>query len=289
MLQFHFVGEHGVFNSIPGTPQSNSRKISGVKIFSCIKPVVDPATRLVINESKTWIKTQDATFVASEADNYAMEEALRLREKHDGEAVAISLGGEEAAKVLRAGLAMGADRAIQISDASLRGAAEFNIAETLARTIEKDGGADLVLTGVQSDDLGTGATGVMLAGFLGWPHATVAIAISANPEAKTVQVERELEGGVIERVELTLPAVIAVQYGANQPRYASLKGIMAAKKKPFVVWSCSDLGIAANDPMLEVRELVVPEKKSRVEILSGTPEESVTLLVEKLRKEAKVL
>jgi electron transfer flavoprotein beta subunit len=104
-----------------------------------------------------------------------------------------------------------------------------------------------------------------------------------------VQVERELEGGVIERVELTLPAVIAVQYGANQPRYASLKGIMAAKKKPFVVWSASDLGIAANDPMLEVRELVVPEKKSRVEILSGTPEESVTLLVEKLRKEAKVL
>lgn len=260
-----------------------------MKIFSCIKPVVDPATRLVINESKTWIKTQDATFVASEADNYALEEALRLREKHNGEAVAISLGGEEAAKVLRAALAMGADRAIQISDTSLRGAAEFNIAETLARAIEKDGGADLVLAGVQSDDLGTGATGVMLAEFLGWSHATVAIAISANPEAKTVQVERELEGGVIESVELTLPAVVTVQYGANQPRYASLKGIMAAKKKPFVVSSASDVGIAASDPMLEVRELVVPEKKSHVEILSGTPEESVTLLVEKLRKEAKVL
>jgi electron transfer flavoprotein beta subunit len=129
----------------------------------------------------------------------------------------------------------------------------------------------------------------MLAEFLGWPHATVAIAISANPEAKTVEVERELEGGVIERVELPLPAVITVQYGANQPRYASLKGIMAAKKKPFVVWSASDVGIAASDPILEVKELVVPEKKSRVEILSGTPEESVTLLVEKLRKEAKVL
>ena len=289
LFSFPLFGGHGVFNSIPGTPQSNSRKISGVKIFSCIKPVVDPSARFAINESKTWIKTQDATFVASEADNYALEEALRLREKHNGEAVAISLGGEEAAKVLRAGLAMGADRAIQLSDTKLRGATEFNIAEALARAIEKDGGADLVLTGVQSDDLGTGATGVMLAEFLGWSHATVAIAISANPESKTLQVERELEGGVIERVELSLPSVVTVQYGANQPRYASLKGIMAAKKKPFVVWSANDLGLTASDSMLEVKELVVPEKKSRVEILSGTPEESVTLLVEKLRKEAKVL
>jgi electron transfer flavoprotein beta subunit len=155
--------------------------------------------------------------------------------------------------------------------------------------VEKDGGADLVLAGVQSDDLGTGATGVMLAEFLGWPHATVAIAINANPETKTTQVERELEGGLIESVEIPLPAVITVQYGANQPRYASLKGIMAAKKKPFVVWSAQDLGVSQGDSLLEVKELYVPEKKSKVEILSGTPEESVTLLVEKLRKEAKVL
>ena len=104
-----------------------------------------------------------------------------------------------------------------------------------------------------------------------------------------MQVDRELEGGVIESVEIPLPAVLTVQYGANQPRYASLKGIMAAKKKPFAVWSAPDLGITASDPLLDVKELVIPEKKSRVEILSGTPEESVTLLVEKLRKEAKVL
>lgn len=260
-----------------------------MKIFSCIKPVVDPSTRLTINESKTWIKTQDATFVASEADNYALEEALKLREKHTGEAVVVSLGGEEAAKVLRAGLAMGADRAIQISDAKFRSASEFNVAEALAKAVEKDGGADLVLAGVQSDDLGTGATGVMLAEFLGWSHATVVIGMNVNTETNTVRVERELEGGVIETVELPLPAVVTIQYGANQPRYASLKGIMAAKKRPFVVWSAEDLAIADSDPLLDIKELVVPEKKSRVEILSGTPEESVTLLVEKLRKEAKVL
>jgi len=260
-----------------------------VKIFSCIKPVVDPATRLSVNESRTWIKTQDMTFVASEADNYALEEALRIREKQSGEVVVLSLGREEAAKVLRAGLAMGADRAIQISDSKPRNAAEFRVAEALARAIQKDGGADLVLAGVQSDDLGTGATGVMLAEFLGWVHATVAIAVQANPEAGTVQVERELEGGVIESVELSLPAVLTIQYGANQPRYASLKGIMAAKKKPFDVWSIDDLGVEDNDALMDIKELAIPDKKSRVEILSGTPEESVTLLVEKLRKEAKVL
>jgi len=229
--------------------------------------------------------------VANEADNYALEEALRLREKHNGETVVVSLGGEESAKVLRAGLAMGADRAIQIAIDKPFTLGEFTTAEALATAIQKDGGADLVLAGVQSDDLGTGATGVMLAEFLGWPHATVVIGIEANPEQKNIRVRRELEGGVIETAELSLPAVVTVQYGANQPRYASLKGIMAAKKKPFVVWTAADLGVAADagENGLDVRELAIPEKKSRVEIFQGTPEEAVTQLVEKLRKEAKVL
>src|SRR5438477_12337357 len=121
-----------------------------MKIISCIKPVPDPASRLIINETKTWIRTQDVTFVASEADNYALEEALRLKEKHGGEVVVISMGGEEAARVLRSGLAMGADRAIHLSDAAFTGADEFAAATALARAIDKDGGADLVLAGVQS-------------------------------------------------------------------------------------------------------------------------------------------
>src|SRR5262249_34666231 len=112
-----------------------------MKIISCIKPVPDPATRLTLNETKTWIKIQDITFVASEADNYALEEALRLKEKHGGEVVVLSIGGEEAARVLRSGLAMGADRAIHISDNALVGSDEFTTAMTLARAIDKDGGA----------------------------------------------------------------------------------------------------------------------------------------------------
>jgi len=259
-----------------------------VKILSCIKPVPDSSSRLSINEAKNWIKTHDLTFVANEADNYALEEALRLRDKHGGETVVLSLGGEEAARVLRAGLAMGADRAIQIAINNPHTLGEFATAEALAAAIQKDGGADLVLAGVQSDDLGTGTTGVMLAELLGVPHATVAIAVEANPDAKTLRVRRELEGAVIETTEVKLPALLTVQYGANQPRYASLKGIMAAKKKPFAVWSAADLGVSS-ESLFEIRELAVPEKKSRVEFLQGTPEEAVSLLVEKLRKEAKVL
>jgi electron transfer flavoprotein beta subunit len=265
-----------------------------VKIVSCIKPVPDPASRLVINETKNWIRYQDLTFVASEADNYSLEEALRLREKHGGEVIVISMGGDEAARVLRSGLAMGADRAIHLSDEKFKGSDEFGVAQALAKAIEKDGGADLVLAGVQSDDLGTGMTGVMLAEFLGAAHATVVIGVEANPEAQTLKAKRELEGGINETLELGTPAVLTIQYGINQPRYASLKGIMAAKKKELKVWSAADLALAENEigregAMYEIQEVLIPERKSRVEILTGSPEEAAGKLVEKLRKEAKVL
>src|SRR5438094_5393934 len=157
-----------------------------------IKAVPDPASRLVINENKTWIRDQDLTFVASEADNYALEGALRLKEKHGGEVVVLSIGGEEAARVLRSGLAMGADRAIHLLDPKFKGDDEFAAAATLARAIEKDAGADLVLAGVQSDDLGTGMTGTMMAELLGWTHATVVVGVEANSDTKSLKVRREL-------------------------------------------------------------------------------------------------
>src|SRR5499427_4996165 len=167
-----------------------------MKIISCIKAVPDPASRLTINENKTWIKDKDLTFVASEADNYALEEALRLKEKHGGEVVVLSMGGDESARVLRSGLAMGADRAIHLLDPKFRGSDEFVTASLLAKAIEKDGGADLVLAGVQSDDLGTGMTGTMMAEFLGWAHATVVVGVEANPDDKSLRARRELEGGI---------------------------------------------------------------------------------------------
>ena len=265
-----------------------------MKIISCMKAVPDPGSRLVINETKTWIKDQDLTFVASEADNYALEEALRLKEKNSGEVVVLSMGGEEAARVLRSGLAMGADRGIHLLDPKFKGADEFAAATALAKAIDKDGGADLVLTGVQSDDLGTGMTGTMIAEFLGLPHVTVVVGAEPGNDAKSLKVRRELEGGINETIALTLPALLTIQFGINQPRYASLKGIMAAKKKDFKIWSAADLGlpddaVGKTGAMYEVKEIFIPEKKSRVEILGGTPEEAAAALVEKLRKEAKVL
>jgi electron transfer flavoprotein beta subunit len=265
-----------------------------MKIISCMKAVPDPGSRLIINETKTWIKDQDLTFVASEADNYALEEALRLKEKNGGEVVVLSMGGEEAARVLRSGLAMGADRAIHLLDPKFKGADEFATATALAKAIEKDGGADLILTGVQSDDLGTGMTGTMLAELLGVVHATVVVGVEPGGDEKTLKVRRELEGGINETVSVMLPALLTIQFGINQPRYASLKGIMAAKKKDFKVWSAVDLGLSDDavgkaGAMYEVKDIFIPEKKSKVEILSGTPEEATVALVEKLRKEAKVL
>jgi len=263
-----------------------------MKIISCIRPVPDPASRLVINDSKTWIKDQDLGLVAGEADNYALEEALRLKEKHGGEVVAISIGRAGDAKILRAALAMGADRAIHLVDEKFQGGDEFAVAEVLSKAIEKDGGADVVLTGVQSDDMGSGATGVMLAEFLGLAHATIVIAVVANPDARTLTITRELEAGLMENVELPIPAVLTIQYGIHPLRYASLKGIMAAKKKEFTVWTAADIGLdpaGAAGSLVEVKEIYIPERKSRVEMITGTPEEAVTTLVEKLRKDAKVL
>ena len=265
-----------------------------MKIFTCIKPVPDPSSRFVIDENRTWIKDQELTFTASEADNYALEEALRLKEKHGGDVIVISMGGEQAVRLLRSGLAMGADRAIHLSDPNFKGSDEFTTAMALAKAIEKDGGADLVLAGVQSDDLGTGMTGIMMAEFLHWSHATVVVGVDANPEAKSVKARRELEGGINEWIELSLPSVLTIQFGINQPRYASLKGIMAAKKKEFTIWSAADLGLGETEigqagAMYEVKEIFLPEKKTRVEMIGGTPEEAAGSLIEKLKKEAKVL
>ncbi len=265
-----------------------------MKIIACMKPVPDPASRLVVNDSKNWVRDSDLSFVVNEADSYALEEALVLKEQHGGEVVAISVGQESTLRVLRSGLATGADRAIFLSDGRFAGSDEFVTAQIIARAIENDGGADMVLTGVQSDDLGTGTTGIMVAELLGWPHTSVVFAVDARPEDGRVQVKRELEGGVIERVEVETPCVLTLQYGINQPRYPSLKGIMAAKKKEILKWGMEDLGLGPETVgpaggMYDVIGVYVPERKGNVEVITGSPTEAAVKLVEKLRNEAKAL
>lgn len=266
-----------------------------MKIVTCLKPVPDKESRLVIREDQKWIREEGISFETSESDLYALEEALRLKERHGGEVVVLSLGDEQANKILKSGLAMGADRAIHIKDEAFRGSDLYTTAKIIARAIQKDGLCDVILTGVQSDDLGAGQTGIIVAEFLNWPHSNMVVGLEVPPERRSALVTRELEAGLLERVSIPLPAVLTIQFGINQPRYASLKGIMQAKKKDMKVWGVKDLdfkpeevGVAA--AQVETARVFFPEQRAKVEFIEGgTAEEKAERLLEKLRKEARVL
>src|ERR1700719_4610287 len=199
-----------------------------MKIAVCIKQVPTRDWQPRLNESGTWIRDQDASYEMNEPDAYALEESLRLKEKHAGEVVVCSAGPARVSQVIREALARGADRAIHVEDDALGSADAFVVAEALAGAM-KDELFDLILTGLQSDDQGFAQTGVILAERLGLPHATIIMEVQVSPP--TVRVKRELEGGWFQWVAMPLPAVLTIQSGINQLRYATLKGIMAAKKK----------------------------------------------------------
>src|SRR5512134_4149896 len=199
-----------------------------MKIAVCIKQVVTREWQLRVNDSQNEIRDHDASFELNEPDAYALEEALRLKEKHSGEVVVCSAGPARAAQVIREALARGADRAIHVESDALATADAFTVASVLAEAI-RDEKFDLVLTGLQSDDQGFGQVGVVLAERLGMPHATIIMEVNAS--AGALRVKRELEGGWFQWISLPLPALLTIQSGINQLRYATLKGIMAAKKK----------------------------------------------------------
>ena len=200
-----------------------------MKIAVCIKQVPTREWQPRLNDDKTWIREQDASYEMNEPDAYALEEALRLREKHGGEVVVCSAGPARVQQVIREALARGADRAIHVEDDGLAVADAFVIADALAAAMQ-DEQFDLVLTGLQSDDQGYAQTGVILAERLGIAarddhHG------SAGRTAGALRVKRELEGGWFQWIAMPLPALLTIQSGINQLRYATLKGIMAAKKK----------------------------------------------------------
>ena len=205
-----------------------------MKIAVCIKQVPARDWQPRLNDTKTWIREQDAGFEMNEPDAYALEEALRLKEKHGGEVVVCSAGPSRVAQVIREALARGADRAIHVEDDALASADAFVVADSLAAAMKEEQ-FDLVLTGLQSDDMGFAQTGVILAQRLGPPARDDRDGRESGPldgsAAGTVRVKRELEGGWFQWVGMPLPAVLTIQSGINQLRYATLKGIMAAKKK----------------------------------------------------------
>jgi electron transfer flavoprotein beta subunit len=254
-----------------------------MNILVCIKQV--PAKDAPLAISGNWIKESDIGFEMNEPDSYALEEALRLKEKHGGEVIALSLGPERVKQTIKEALAKGADRGIHVSDAQFFKLDPLSSARSLAAAIKSEN-FDLILTGLQSDDQGFGQTGVLLAELLGRPHATIIMAIEVVENH--MKLKRELEAGWFQHVELPLPAVLSIQSGINKPRYATLKGIMAAKKKDITTIERATLGVP-DAATQHVERIYVPQKTKKTEFITGQPKEIAAKLVEKLKHEARVL
>jgi electron transfer flavoprotein beta subunit len=254
-----------------------------MNIIVCIKQV--PAKDAPLAIAGNWIRESDIGFEMNEPDSYALEEALRLKEKHGGEVIALSMGPERVKQTIKEALAKGADRGIHIADDQFAQLDPLATASALAAAIKKEK-ADLVLTGLQSDDHGFGQTGVLLAGVLDLPHATIIMQIEVADGR--MKLKRELEAGWFQHIECPLPAVLSIQSGINKVRYATLKGIMAAKKKEIAVITRESLGAAAN-PTQKIEKIYVPTKTKKTEFLTGSPKDVATKLVEKLKFEARVI
>ena len=252
-----------------------------MKIAVCIKQVVSREWQVRINDRKDWVRDQDAAWELNEPDAYALEEALRLKEKHGGEVVVISAGPARVTQVIREALARGADRAIHVEGDHLATADAFTAAEALAEAAKTEQ-CDLILTGLQSDDQGFAQVGVILAELLGMAHSTIIMEVQV--EGTTLRVKRELEGGWFQWIAMPLPAVLTIQSGINQLRYATLKGIMAAKRKELKTVPAP----AAASARQRIVSIYVPEKTKATRIIDGTPAEAAAELVRVLRDDARV-
>ena len=254
-----------------------------MKIAVCIKQVVTREWQLRVNDHKTWIRDSDASFELNEPDAYALEEALRLKEKHGGEVVVCCAGPARAAQVIREALARGADRAIHVELEGDPAAFDASAIATLLAGAIRDEQFELVLTGLQSDDLGFGQVGVLLAAALGMPHATIIMEVQAGDGG--LRVKRELEGGWFQWIALPLPALLTIQSGINQLRYATLKGIMAAKKKEIRKVP----GVAPGTALQRVVRVYLPDKAKKTQMIDGAAAAAAATLVARLRDDARVI
>ena len=256
-----------------------------MKILVCLKQVPHQDARLDVNGDGTWIKEDGIKFEINSYDTYALEEALQLKDAGEAEVVVVSIGPDRITQALRTALGMGADRAIHVKDPETDGSDALGVAKILA-AVAKDVSPDLVYMGHMSDDGNVAAVAPMLAELIGIPHTTAAVKVEVKPGSLTV--DREIEGGAHEVVELQVPCLVAVQTGINQVRYASLKGIMAAKKKPLDTVTAADLGLAgqvgASAAKVTIEQLSPPPKGDRAEILEGPTDQVVTRLVTKIKE-----
>jgi electron transfer flavoprotein beta subunit len=256
-----------------------------MKIMVCLKQVPHQDARLDVRADGTWIQEDNIKFEINSYDTYALEEALRAKDAGGAEVVVVSIGPERVAQALRTALGMGADRAIHVKDPAAEGSDALGIAKILA-AVAKQENPDLIFMGLMSEDANFAAVPPMLAELVDMPHTTAAVRVERKD--RKLEVDREVEGGAHEVVELTGPCVVAVQTGINQVRYASLKGIMAAKKKPLDVKTVADLGLAgkvgAEAAKVRVTKVAPPPKGERAEILQGTTDQIVASLVGKIKE-----
>ena len=254
-----------------------------MKIAVCVKQVPTREWQPRLNEGKIWIREQDVAYEMNEPDAYALEEGLRLREKQSGEVVVCSAGPSRVQQVIREALARGADRAIHVEDQGLGAADAYAAAVALAPAMAEEK-FDLILTGLQSDDQGHAQFGPVLAARLGVPHSTIIMEVQVGA-ASDVRVKRELEGGWFQYITMPLPALLTIQSGINQLRYATLKGIMAAKKKE--IKKVAPAGPIASRQ--KVLGLYAPQKAKQTTMIGGSAAEAAKELVKRLREEARVL
>jgi electron transfer flavoprotein beta subunit len=256
-----------------------------MKIIVAIKQVPDRDAQIRIDAAGKWIEESGLQYALNESDAYALEEALQLKEKHGGEVVVLTAGPERVGPTIREALAKGADRGLHIDCADLGSRDALGVARLLAAAIKPEN-PDLVLTGLQSDDLGQGQTGVILAELLGLPHSSLILHVDKTGSGLTVK--RELEEGWFQTIELPAPAVLTIQSGGNKLRYATLMGIKRAKTKEVRTVTAAELAVDAV-PVAVLERVALPQKQKSTQMLSGSPKEAAAALVEKLKFEARVL
>lgn len=256
-----------------------------MKIIVCIKQVPERDAQVRISSSGKWIEEADIQFAMNESDAYALEEALQLKEKHGGDVVVLSAGPERAGTTIREALAKGADRAVQVESGNLNQLDALGVAQLLAAAAKQES-PDLVLTGLQSDDLGYGQTGVIMAELMGLPHAS--LILNVEKTAAGITVKRELEEGWFQNIEMPLPAVLMIQSGGTKLRYATLMGIKKAKTKELKKLIAADLG-QSSAPAATLEKITLPQKQKSTQIIPGSAKEAAATLVEKLKFEVRVI
>jgi len=263
-----------------------------MNIIVCMKQVPDTAARIKIGSDGRDIDRSDLSYVVNPYDEYAVEEAIRIKEKVGGEVVVLCMGPERATEAIRTCLAMGADRGIHLKDEAFEGSDPYATAKLLAKAVSGME-YDLILCGKQAVDDNASFVGPALAERLGIPQATVITNLELAEDQKKITVKRETEGGK-EVLELPLPALVTAQKGLNEPRYASLPGIMKAKKKEIKVVDAAALGISPDEvgekgARENILALTLPPERQAGKVIPGEPAEAVKELVKLLKEEAKAL